>query len=82
MVESANTLAEGFFEDKAAFVEVTHRRTLEQTLTAVSRARTEVNGLAIGRKPRLTIGRIRAELTNRSAGSQRPAVDSHQQGHG
>src|SRR5262245_52044896 len=66
-VESANTLAEGFFEDHAAFVQVTHRRTLEQTLTVVSRARTEVNGLAIGRKPRLQIGRIRAELLNRSA---------------
>lgn len=75
VVESANTLAEGFFEDKAAFVEVTHRRTLEQTLAAVSRARTEVNGLAIGRKPRLMIGRIRAELTNRSAGfSGQPSI--------
>jgi hypothetical protein len=75
VVESANTLAEGFFEDKAAFVEVTHRRTLEQTLTAISRARTEVNGLAIGRKPRLAIGRIRAELANRSAGhSGQPSI--------
>ena len=31
VVESANTLAEGFFEDKDAFIEVTHRRSLEQT---------------------------------------------------
>jgi hypothetical protein len=67
-VESANTLAEGSFEDTKALIEVTHRRAQEQTLAAVSRARTEVNGLAIGRKPRLSIGRIRAELTNRSAG--------------
>jgi hypothetical protein len=75
VVESANTLAEGFFEDQAAFVEVTHRRKEEQTLAAVSRARTEVNGLAIGRKPRLVIGRIRAELTNRSAGvSGQPSI--------
>lgn len=67
-VESANTLAEGAFEDTKALIEVTHRRAQEQTLNAVSRARAEVNGLAIGRKPRLSIGRIRAELTNRSAG--------------
>ncbi|MGH9140216.1 MAG: hypothetical protein ACRD2I_03630 [Vicinamibacterales bacterium] len=67
-VESANTLAEGSFEDTKALIEVTHRRAQEQTLAAVSRARAEVNGLAIGRKPRLSIGRIRAELTNRSAG--------------
>jgi len=75
VVESANTLAEGLFEDKAAFIEVTHRRQEEQTLAARSRARTEVNGLAIGRKPRLMIGRIRAELTNRSAGhSGQPSI--------
>jgi hypothetical protein len=74
-VESANTLAEGFFEDTAALVEVTHRRAQEQTLTALSRARTEVNGLAVGRKPRLLVGRIRAELTNRSAGhSGQPSI--------
>jgi hypothetical protein len=74
-VESANTLAEGIFEDTAALVEVTHRRAQEQTLTALSRARTEVNGLAVGRKPRLLVGRIRAELTNRSAGhSGQPSI--------
>jgi hypothetical protein len=74
-VESANTVAEGFFEDHKAFVEVTHRRALEQTLVAISRARTEVNGLAVGRKPRLTIARIRAELLNRSAGiSGQPSI--------
>jgi hypothetical protein len=74
-VEAARTLAEGAFEDTAAFVEVTHRRAQEQTLAAVSRARAEVDGLAIGRKPRLKIARIRAELTNRSAGySGQPSI--------
>jgi len=74
-VESANTLAEGLFEDTKAFVEVTHRRALEQTLAAISRARTEVNGLAVGRKPRMKIARIRAELLNRSAGiSGQPSI--------
>jgi hypothetical protein len=74
-VESARTLAEGGFEDKAAFVEVTHKRAQEQSLAALSRARAEIDGLAIGRKPRLKIGRIRAELTNRSAGhSGQPSI--------
>jgi hypothetical protein len=74
-VESANTLAEGLFEDKDAVVEVAHRRQPEHTLTAVSRARAEVNGMAVGKKPRLLIRRIRAELTNRSAGiSGQPSI--------
>jgi hypothetical protein len=74
-VESATTLAEGFFEDTKAFIEVTHKRAHEHSLTARSRARAEVNGLAVGRKPRLKIARIRAELTNRSAGhSGQPSI--------
>ena len=74
-VEAARTLAEGAFEDTAALIEVTHKRAQEQTLAALSRARAEVDGLAIGRKPRLKIARIRAELTNRSAGySGQPSI--------
>ena len=74
-VESANTLAEGSFEDPAAAIEVAHRRREEHTLTAISRARAEVNGMAVGKKPRMVIGRIRVELTNRSAGySGQPSI--------
>jgi hypothetical protein len=74
-VESANTLTEGFFEDLQGFIDVTNHKAEEQNLTSVSRARAEVNGLAIGRKPRLTIGRIRAELTHRSPGhSGQPSI--------
>ena len=74
-VQSATTLAEGLFEDTAGFIEVTHHRAEEQGLAAVSRARTEVNGLSVGRKPRMTIERIRAELTNRSPGhSGQPSI--------
>ncbi len=74
-VQSAKTFAEGLYEDPKKFIEVTQHRREEQTLTAVSTARAEVNGLSIGRKPRLTIGRIRAELTNRSAGhSGQPSI--------
>ena len=74
-VESANTLTEGFFEDLAGFVEVTHHRAQEQGLAAVSRARAEVVGFSVGRKPRMTIARIVAAMTNRSAGhSGQPAI--------
>jgi hypothetical protein len=74
-VESANTLTEGFFEDLKGFVDVTLHKAEEQGLTAVSRARAEIDGLAVGRKPRLTIAHIVAELTNRSAGhSGQPAI--------
>ena len=74
-VESASTLAEGSFEDPKAAIEVAHRRQPEHTLTAISRARAEVNGMAVGKKPRMVIGRIRVELTNRSAGhSGQPSI--------
>jgi hypothetical protein len=74
-VESANTLTEGFFEDVKGFVDVTNHKAEEQSLTAVSRARAEIDGLSVGRKPRLTIKRVVAELTNRSGGySGQPAI--------
>ena len=47
-VESANTLTEGFFEDLKGFVDVTNHKAEEQSLTAVSRARAEVDGLLGG----------------------------------
>jgi len=74
-VESANTVTEGFFEDLKGFVDVTKHKVDEQSLTAVSRARAEVVGLSVGRKPRMTIKRVVAELTNRSAGySGQPSI--------
>lgn len=74
-VESANTVTEGFFEDLKGFVDVTNHKAEEQSLTAVSRSRAEVVGLSVGRKPRMTIKRVVAELTNRSAGhSGQPAI--------
>jgi hypothetical protein len=74
-VESANTVTEGFFEDLKGFIDVTNHKAEEQSLTAVSRARAEVIGLSVGRKPRMTIKRVVAELTNRSAGhSGQPAI--------
>ena len=74
-VESASTITEGFFEDLKGFVDVTNHKAEEQSLTAVSRARADVAGLSVGRKPRMTIKRIVAELTNRSAGhSGQPSI--------
>jgi hypothetical protein len=74
-VASATTLTEGFFEDVKGFVDVTNHKAEEQSLAAVSRARADIDGLSVGRKPRLTIKRIVAELTNRSAGhSGQPAI--------
>jgi hypothetical protein len=74
-VESAHTLAEGLFEDPAKFIEVTHHRAEENSLTAVTRVHAEVHGFALGRKPRLTIKRLRAELKGRSPlGSGQPSI--------
>jgi hypothetical protein len=74
-IESAHTFAEGLFEDPARFVEVTHHRAQEHSLTAVTRVHAEVNGLALGRQPRLTIRRLRAELNGRSPlGSGQPSI--------
>src|SRR5580693_8063898 len=41
-VESAHTFAEGLFDDPAKFVEVTHHRADEHSLTAVTRVHAEV----------------------------------------
>jgi len=74
-VESATTLAEGKFDDPAQFLALTHRRVEEQTLTAVTYVNAEVQGLAVGREPRLTIRRLRAALHARSPlGSGEPSV--------
>jgi hypothetical protein len=74
-VESAHTFAEGLFEDPAKFVEVTHHRAQEHSLTAVTRVHAEVKGFALGRKPRLMIKRLRAELNGRSPlGSGQPSI--------
>jgi hypothetical protein len=74
-IESAATFAEGLFEDPAKFAEVTHHRAEENSLTAVTRVHAEVRGFALGRTPRLTITRLRAELNGRSPlGSGEPSI--------
>jgi hypothetical protein len=74
-IESASTFAEGLFEDRRQFLEFTNHRIEEDALTAATHVNAEVHGLAVGRKPRLTIKRLRAELHAKSPyGSGQPAI--------
>jgi hypothetical protein len=74
-VESASTFAEGLFDDARQLIEKTHHRVQEDSLTATTTVNADVVGLAIGRKPRLTVGHLHASLTARSPlGSGEPAI--------
>lgn len=74
-VESAATFAEGLFENRDHFLAVTHKKMEEHALTAATHVWADVSGFAVGRKPRLTIAHIRAELSARSPlGSGEPSV--------
>jgi hypothetical protein len=74
-VESASTVAEGLFEDRQQFEAFTYHRVEEDTLAAVTNVSAEVNGFVVGRKPRLTIKRMRADLRARSPlGSGQAAI--------
>src|SRR5215467_12407463 len=74
-VESASTFAEGRFDDAGQLVEKTHHRVQEDSLTATTTVNADVVGLAVGRKPRLTVGHLHASLTARSPlGSGEPAI--------
>jgi hypothetical protein len=74
-VESASTFAEGLFDDANQLREKTHHRVHEDALTATTTVNADVIGLAVGRKPRLTIKHQHASLTARSPlGSGEPAI--------
>lgn len=74
-VESASTFAEGLFEDRRQFLEFTNHRVEEDALAAVTTVRAEVEGMMVGRAPRLTIKKMRAELHARSPlGSGQAAI--------
>lgn len=61
--KSASTLAAGAFHDKRdALIEWTHRRKDEDTLTARTRVRAELQGLTVGTEKRLTVDRLAAEM--------------------
>jgi hypothetical protein len=74
-VESASTFADGRFDDAGQLVEKTHHRVQEDSLSATTTVNADVVGLAIGRKPRLTIGHLHGSLTAKSPlGSGEPAI--------
>src|SRR5215510_8467029 len=74
-VESASTFAEGRFDDAQQLIEKTHHRVQEDSLTATTTVNADVVGLAIGRKPRVTVGHLHASLTAKSPrGSGEPAI--------
>ena len=67
------------FDDRKAFLALTNHQVEEQTLTATTRVRAEVNGLVVGDlvgdEPRLTIRKLRAALTGTTPlGSGQPSI--------
>ena len=62
----ASTLAEGAFDDERGAIALTNRRMNQDGLTTTTRVSAEVDGLAIGSKPELTVSRLRAALVARS----------------
>src|SRR5262245_31906063 len=74
-IESARTFAEGLFEDRSQFLAYTNHAIEQDALVAATQATAEVNTMVVGRKPRLTIKRLRGELRARSPlGSSLPAI--------
>jgi len=65
-IGGASTSAEGLFEDRGQFLAWTNHRVAEDALVAVTHAAADVEQLVVGRKPRLSIARLRAELHARS----------------
>ncbi len=72
----ASTFAEGLFEnDRNQFLTHSENPVDERVLAAVTHAYVQVEALVIGRKPRLTVGHLRADLRARSPlGSNQPSI--------
>src|SRR5262245_11012130 len=74
-IDSARTFAEGLFEDRSQFLAYTNHAIEQDALVAATQATAEVKTMVVGRKPRLTIKRLRAELRARSPyGSDLPGI--------
>jgi hypothetical protein len=74
-IGSAFTLAEGFFDDAAQVLELTHHRIAEDALTTSTTVSAEVTDLSVGRKPVLTAKKVHATLRSKSPrGSGEPAI--------
>ena len=57
-IESAETFAEGLFENRDHFRSFTRGEMQQDALVAVTRVRADVRGLSLGQKFRLSIARI------------------------
>jgi hypothetical protein len=74
-IDSAETFAEGLFENHDQFRAFTLGQMEQDALAAVTRVRTDVRGFVLGREFKLRVKRILAELHSRSPrASNQPSV--------
>jgi hypothetical protein len=74
-IDTAETFAEGLFENRDQFRAFTLGEVEQDALVALTRVRADVRGFTLGQKFRLTIKRICAELLSRSPrGSGQPSL--------
>jgi len=66
--ESASTLAQGLFDDLAKAADCACGKEDEPTHAATTVVKAEIRGVSVGIKPQLTIARLNASMTARSAG--------------
>ena len=65
-IDSAATFAEGLFDKVQEHVDLTYRRVTADALSTSTRVEADVVGLHVGTKVKLSIRRLRAELSARS----------------
>ena len=71
----AMTNAEGLFDDVQRQIDVTFGKVPEDYLTTSTRVGADVTGLSVGNRPKLTIKRLFATFTSKSAAASRePAI--------
>lgn len=74
-IKSAETLAEGLFDDPAKARALTSGRVREEALTSTTMVRSDVRGVVVGRKPALRADQLRAALVAASPGrSGEPSI--------
>ena len=74
-VDAAETLAEGFFEDNKGLLAVAEGKLEQDALVAVSNSHVQVKGFSLGRKFKLTVASMEAELSVRNPhGSGQPYI--------
>ena len=72
---SAETSAEGLFDNVKQQIELSYHRVPQEPVTTTTRVSAEVNGVSIDDKPRLTMKQVRASMVSTSAaGSGEPSI--------